>query len=189
MQRGRALAALAVLSLSAGCSKKEEKEAEAVVPVQTAEVRRGPIRRIVSADGALYPRDQAAITPKISAPVRNFYVNRGDHVRQGQLLAVLENRDLAAAAVEGKAQYEQAQAVYKTTTARIASGGSNEIGTGRPGGTAGARRRARSSMRAARSSSAKGRSRSDWSKRRTWPTCRRSRRTITPRNISPRCAA
>jgi HlyD family secretion protein len=116
MQKGRALVALAVLSLSAGCSRKEEKETEPVVPVQTAEVRRGPIRRIVSADAVLYPRDQAAITPKVSAPVRAFYVNRGDHVRQGQLLAVLENRDLAAGAVEGKAQYEQAQAVYKTTT-------------------------------------------------------------------------
>ncbi len=117
MPRRRALLAIAVLGLSAGCSRKEEKETEPVVPVQAAEVRLGPIRRIVSADAVLYPRDQATITSKISAPVRTFYVNRGDHVRQGQLLAVLENRDLAAAAVEGKAQYDQAQAVYRTTTA------------------------------------------------------------------------
>ena len=32
--------------------------------------------------------------PKISAPVQKFHVNRGDHVKQGQLLAELENRDL-----------------------------------------------------------------------------------------------
>ena len=35
--------------------------------------------------------------PKITAPVQKFLVNRGDHVKQGQLLAVLENRDLTAA--------------------------------------------------------------------------------------------
>ena len=61
--------------------------------------------------------NQASVAPKISAPVRTFYVNRGDHVREGQLLAVLENRDLAAAAQESKGQYDQAEANYRSTTA------------------------------------------------------------------------
>jgi HlyD family secretion protein len=105
------------LLLSIGCAKKEEKEAEPVALVQTAEVRTGSIRRVIEADGILYPRNQASVVPKISAPVRTFYVNRGDHVRQGQLLALLENRDLAAAAQESKGQYDQAEANYRSTTA------------------------------------------------------------------------
>jgi HlyD family secretion protein len=44
-------------------------------------------------------------------------VNRGSRVHAGQLLAVLENRDLAAAATENKGSYAQAQASYETTTA------------------------------------------------------------------------
>ena len=36
---------------------------------------------------------------------------------QGQLLAVLENRDLSAAAQDNKGVYDQAQASYETTTA------------------------------------------------------------------------
>src|SRR5262249_4258683 len=48
---------------------------------------------------------------------KKFLVNRGSHVRTGQLLAVLENRDLAAAAQENKGAYDQAQAAYETTTA------------------------------------------------------------------------
>ncbi len=55
--------------------------------------------------------------PKISAPVRKFLVKRGSPVREGQLLAVLENRDLTAAEQENKGSYEQAQATYETTTA------------------------------------------------------------------------
>jgi multidrug efflux pump subunit AcrA (membrane-fusion protein) len=38
-------------------------------------------------------------------------------VRAGQLLALLENRDLAAAAEESKGQYDQAEANYRSTTA------------------------------------------------------------------------
>ena len=66
-------------------------------------------------DAVLFPRDQANIVPKISAPVRRFLVNRGDHVKQGQLLAVLENRDLMGGAVASRGQYAQAEANYRTT--------------------------------------------------------------------------
>ena len=59
---------------------------------------RGSIRNIITSDAVLFPRDQANVMPKISAPVRRFLVSRGDHVKQGQLLAELENRDLVAAA-------------------------------------------------------------------------------------------
>ena len=83
------------------CSKKPE-ETEPVVTVQTAVAQRGTIQQIISAEAVLFPRDQAAITPKVVAPVRTFYVNRGSRVHRGQLLAVLENRDLAAAEVENK---------------------------------------------------------------------------------------
>ena len=107
---------LSALVLLAGCGKKEEKEAEPVAPVQTAEVRTDSIRRVIEADGILYPRNQASVVPKISAPVKTFYVNRGDHVREGQLLALLENRDLAAAAEESKGQFDQAEANYRSTT-------------------------------------------------------------------------
>jgi len=106
-----------LLLVAAGCSKKEETEAEAVAPVQTAEARAGSIRRIIEADGILYPQNQASVVPKISAPVSVFYVDRGDHVRRDQVLARLENRDLAAAAQESKGQYEQAEANYRNTTA------------------------------------------------------------------------
>src|SRR5581483_6967723 len=53
--------------------------------------------------------------PTVSVQVEKFYVKRGSRVRKGQLLAILENRDLAAAAEENKGVFEQAQAAYATT--------------------------------------------------------------------------
>jgi multidrug efflux pump subunit AcrA (membrane-fusion protein) len=79
-------------------------------------VIRGSIRNFVTADAILYPRDQANVAPKITAPVRRFLVQRGDHVRQGQLLAELENRDLAAAVESGRGQFAQAESNYRSTS-------------------------------------------------------------------------
>jgi HlyD family secretion protein len=62
----------------------------------------------------LFAIDQATVLPKISAPVREFFVNRGAHVRKGQLLAELENRDLVAAVVESKSLVDQAEATYRS---------------------------------------------------------------------------
>src|ERR1700704_2060580 len=110
-----ALATAFALLLSA-CSK-EAKEPEPEVSVQVAPVEQTTLQHTVSAEAILFPLEQAAITPKISAPVKKFYVKRGSRVRQGQLLAVLENKDLEAAAADNRGAFEQAQAAYQTTTA------------------------------------------------------------------------
>lgn len=108
-------AALLLAGLS-GCSR-EPAEKQPVVSVQAATVERTTIQQVVSAEAILFPLEQAAITPKVAAPVARFFVNRGSRVRKGQLLAILENRDLAAAEIESKGGFEQAEAAYATTTA------------------------------------------------------------------------
>ena len=104
------------LALLAACSDKS-KETEPAVPVQIVQVEKTTLQQKVSAEAVLFPIAQSAIVPKISAPVQKFLVNRGSHVRKGELLAVLENRDLAAAAQENKGAYTQAEATYAITTA------------------------------------------------------------------------
>lgn len=85
--------------------------------MQVVAVEKTTMQRTVTTDAILFPLQQAAITPKISAPVKAFYIKRGSHVRQGELLAVLENLDLVAAVQDSKGAYDQAQAAYETTTA------------------------------------------------------------------------
>ncbi|MBV8898453.1 MAG: efflux RND transporter periplasmic adaptor subunit [Acidobacteriaceae bacterium] len=113
------LTAITFIGLLLGsCSKKAPADAaeSAAAPVQVAAAEKQPLQQVVAAEAVLYPLKQANITPKISAPVARFLVQRGDHVHTGQLLAVLEDRDLRASAQESKELYDQAQAAYTTTT-------------------------------------------------------------------------
>lgn len=104
------------LLLAAGCSS-DKGDKEPTVAVQVAAVETTTIQHTIRTQAILFPRQQAAIVPKISAPVQKFLVQRGTRVHEGQLLAVLENRDLSAAAQENRGAYDQAQAAYETTTA------------------------------------------------------------------------
>ena len=96
---------LLAAALLAGCGKAKEQVAEggegqeAPTPVTVEPALRGAIDHVVTADAVLYPVNQANVTPKISAPVKRVLVNRGDHVRVGQVLAELEAGDLAAGAM------------------------------------------------------------------------------------------
>ena len=106
---------LCVAMLPLGCKKTEATPAPEVY-VQAEHPQQGSINEQITADATLTPLAQAAISPKVTAPVKKFFVQRGAHVKAGQLLATLENSDLAAAALDNKGAYTAAQANYETAT-------------------------------------------------------------------------
>jgi HlyD family secretion protein len=103
------------LFILVGCSKKEAEVAPEV-SVQVTPAKTGDVSRIVTAEAVVFPLQQAVIAPKITSTVKSFAVQRGARVRKGQLLAVLENADLSAAATQSKGEYEQAEGAYVTST-------------------------------------------------------------------------
>ena len=105
---------LSAALLVCGCGKSEKAE-EPEVTVQAVAAKTGDISKTVSADAVIFPLAQAIITPKVNAPVKKFFVARGQKVRQGQLLAVLENRDLSATALDNKGAFDQAEASYNNS--------------------------------------------------------------------------
>lgn len=111
-----ALACVVLLAALSGCGGSGENAPPALVTVQAEKPSVGPIAEHVVADAVLSPLAQAAILPKITAPVKKFYVQRGSRVTAGELLASLDNSDLSAAALDSKGQYEAAQADYATQT-------------------------------------------------------------------------
>ena len=104
------------LSLTSGCRKAAEETIQPVVTVAAEHPERGSISEEITADATLAPLAQAAIAPRVTAPVKKFFVQRGSHVKAGQLLATLENKDLEAAAIDNKGSYTAAQASYETAT-------------------------------------------------------------------------
>src|SRR5438270_9347854 len=97
------------LVLLSGCSKSELKD-KPTVTVQVAQVEKTTIQHTITTQAILFPRAQAAIVPKITAPVQKYLIKRGSPVHAGELLAVLENRDLAAAVQDTQGTYKQQQA-------------------------------------------------------------------------------
>lgn len=101
-----------------GCSSQKESEPQPTVTVQVATAEKKAIQSTVTADAILYPRDQAALVPRINAPVKKFYVDKGTRVHAGQLLAELEDTDLRGALTENQGGYQQAEAAYQTAVAK-----------------------------------------------------------------------
>jgi HlyD family secretion protein len=100
---------------AAGCSAPEKEK----VPTATVEVtpaRNASIALTISAEAVVSPLEQAVITPKVTSTIKRFLVQRGSLVHEGQLLAVLENADLLAAAEQSKGELEQAEAGYEVAT-------------------------------------------------------------------------
>lgn len=106
---------LIVLSAS-GCKKKADDAPEVSAAVQAAHPTVGPISEEIAADAILAPLAEAAISPRIGAPIRGEFVQRGAHVRKGQLLLSLDDRDLQGNALDSKGAVAAAQASYTATT-------------------------------------------------------------------------
>jgi len=105
--------------LLSGCKPAAPAEDAPTVTVQVGAAENEPIQLKVIADAVLYPRDQAAIVPKIIAPVKKFYVERGSRVKAGQLLAELENQDLAGVQLKSQGGYQQAQVTYDMQAQKV----------------------------------------------------------------------
>jgi len=76
------LLAGAALALMAATGCKKETAPPVEVTVQAEHPERGTISEHVAVDAILAPLAQAAIEPKITAPVKKFYVQRGAKVKE-----------------------------------------------------------------------------------------------------------
>jgi HlyD family secretion protein len=92
-------------------------EAEAVVvSVRVAKATRETISAPVSAVGTIFPREQATVAAKISAQIKQMGLLKNKLVRAGQVIAVLESRDLVAQRNEAVAALNQERASERSVT-------------------------------------------------------------------------
>src|SRR6202790_1239358 len=88
-------------------------------PSKIASVERGDLARVVVATGKIQPLSKVEIKSKASGIVKKLYVDYGDHVKQGQLLAELDKVQLEAIVREAEANYQAAQAARDSAIAAL----------------------------------------------------------------------
>src|SRR5689334_9956696 len=111
---GVGLVAAAVLILIIWRSRRSASEAESevtpVVSVKVVKVERGSIAAPISAVGTIWPREKADVAAKVSAPIRQMALLKNKLVKAGEVIAVLESRDLQAQRAEAVGALNEAQA-------------------------------------------------------------------------------
>ena len=100
---GVALAAGLVLAACSGSAKSAPGQVVEATPVDTTTVAPTEIPDTFEAGGIVQARTTATLMARISAPVREVRAVPGDRVRAGQVLIVLDGRDLAAQAHRARA--------------------------------------------------------------------------------------
>jgi RND family efflux transporter MFP subunit len=83
------------------------------VPVKTSTVTRGDIDQTVQITGDVRALNCAVVSPKISGRLTTIYVNEGDRVSHGQVVATLDQGD-------AQSNLEAAQASLESARARLA---------------------------------------------------------------------
>jgi len=89
------LALVALVPLCA-CAKKVERPAAAAPQVATKITAEGTIRPTLTLAGFISPAQSVALSSSLQEPTVKVNVQEGDHVRAGQVLAVLSTADLRA---------------------------------------------------------------------------------------------
>lgn len=111
---------LAVALAGAGIAVRAAlKPDNRIDPSKLAKVERGDIARVVVATGKIEPRAIVEVKSKASGIVKNIYVNYGDTVRAGQVLAELDKEELEARVREARANLQAAQAMEESAAAAL----------------------------------------------------------------------
>ena len=103
---------IAVLIVWRVRSSKTEAEPEVTptVSVKVAKAETSTIAAPVTAVGTIWPREKADVGAKISAQIKSMSLLKNKLVRAGEVIAVLESRDLQAQRAEALAALNEARA-------------------------------------------------------------------------------
>src|ERR1700690_510828 len=88
-------------------------------PSKLAAVERGDLARVVVATGKIQPLSKVEVKSKASGIVKKLYMDYGDTVKQGQILAELDKVQLEASVRASQANYQAAQAARDSAIATL----------------------------------------------------------------------
>jgi HlyD family secretion protein len=110
----RLLAVLLALLVGIGVFLKLKTKKVTLVPTKVVEVKRGEVKRVIDATGIVKPQVGAEIKvgARISGTVVEENVKVGDIVKKGDLIAVIDNRELKAELERARASLKEVEKTY-----------------------------------------------------------------------------
>lgn len=117
MVKGKLWVVLGALFIFVSCQSQIENEAvqeekSGATPVKLFQVKKGKISEKLFYTGVIKPQKNINITPEIGGKIARIYVEEGDRVNEGQILAELETRSLRLQLEQAQASLAVAQANY-----------------------------------------------------------------------------
>ncbi len=98
---------------------QQSENADAVVPITVDKVISREVPAYIQSTGSLVAEESSNIAPKVAGKVNNIYVNVGDFVSRGSLVAKLDDNDARLRVAEAEANVKQAQAGVRQAEARL----------------------------------------------------------------------
>ena len=93
-------------------AKEADKAASSAVPVEVATVGLSPVSASYNGTATLVADHEAQVSAKASGVLVKLHVEEGTYVREGQLLAELDDLSAAAALAQAEAQLNKASATF-----------------------------------------------------------------------------
>jgi HlyD family secretion protein len=108
------VAALVLLGVAAGAFAwwKTAHKKDRIEVLAAATVERGTVRKVLEETGIIKSRVGAIVKigARATGTIESMLVKVGDHVKKGQLVAIIDSRELRSQEAEARAQLESAQA-------------------------------------------------------------------------------
>src|SRR5512139_727924 len=108
------------MALAAGCSNgkakdkdKESTDAEISVPVEVQPLRRAAMVAVYSGTAPVEAHEEAEVVAKVGGEVRQLFVEEGDTVKAGKVMARLDGDRLRLEAAQIEANLRKLERDYK----------------------------------------------------------------------------
>ena len=91
----------------------------AAIPVEVELIRQGALEQRRTFSGTLQPRAEASVAPKIGGRIERIFVDFGDPVRRGQLVAELDDAEAEQEVAQAEADLAVAEANVQEATSAL----------------------------------------------------------------------
>ena len=92
---------------------KDKKNAEVVIPVEVAEVTIGDISAYFSGTATIEAEEETDVVAKVGGVVQKIFAEEGDYIKEGQVLAKLDDEKLLVQVEQAKATLQKLENIYK----------------------------------------------------------------------------